>query len=774
MKVPQHWLAIQWRRSLAASVAASLVGFASLAAQPPQGDGPPKVDETRVEGVRRPTPPAEPPPAPPPLTPPAPLPEPPAPPLPPAGSEFTSAPADGYRATSATTGTRIDLPLLQTPASVNVVTRELLRDQQIIRVDEFLRDVPSAVKTSDFRRPDSFIIRGFEVQARDFRKNNFLDPTPAPRDMANVERIEILSGPASVLYGSGQPSGVVNFITKKPTDEAFSVGTFQFGNYDLYRVTTDINGPLLGNQNLLFRLNMAYESNDGFRDFGFSERFFISPVLTWRIDDDTNITFEGEFLNARQRFDTGLVALGNRVGNLPIERFLGEPDDRQRFLEGRMSVFFNRRINPDWSYRIGLYTALHDTEMSGTVPVAFGTPFGFPEELLFRQRQTLSPFREQYYSAMADLTGRFCTGGIEHKLLLGTELGFFNSLDFQGRFSEFAAPVPLPFPPFFFLIPTSPQNALAPVYGLPQPPNTPGLFEADFSQYRYGMYAQDVISVTDQLKLLAGLRYEIVDFRFDRRFDPVLFGPGFGPTETDTNYYRLTPRIGAVYEVVPEGLSVYGSYSQSFDPPPGGPVRTAAPLNPETGEMAEGGVKANLFDHRLSVSLAAFRITKQNVTIQDALLFVTQVGEQRSQGFEASAVGQLTDRWSVISNYAYVDSKITDHPDFTIIGNRARNVPRNTANLWTRYDLIQTACHTLGVGTGLVFVDNRSGDLADTFSLPGYTRIDAGVFYQRARVNAAVYLENLFDRQYYTGSVDALSVSPGAPFTVRAMVGITF
>src|SRR5262249_2621393 len=152
----------------------------------------------------------------------------------------------------------------------------------------------------------------------------------------------------------------------------------------------------------------------------------------------------------------------------------------------------------------------------------------------------------------------------------------------------------------------------------------------------------------------------------------------------------------------------------------------------------------------------------------------SQIGRQRAQGAEVSLTGKLTDEWSIIANYAYVDSRILDSVVVAEIGQRFRNTPFNSANVWSRYNLIQTSCQTFGAAIGMIYVGDRPGDLVDSFSLPGYLRWDAGVYYKRNRLDASVYMENIFSQRYYAGAVNDLAVFPGNPFTLRARVGFTF
>lgn len=741
----------------------------SLAAQQPpttgSGQGPTPLPPTTVEGQR--------PGAASPSLSPAPF-DPTLPPAPPgqgegtlgARGDFASPPIQGYKADSSTTGTILNIPTLDFPGSVGTISQDLIRDQNALRLDDVLRNVSGVTRANDFRRPESLFIRGFEVTNRDIRKNGFLDPTPAPRDLANIERVEILKGPASVLYGGGQPSGVVNFITKKPVPDSFLDATYTCGDFDLRRTTVDLNSPLFSDD-LLFRLNVAYEDQQSFRDFGFNERFFIAPALTWRIDCNTDFTVEFEHLKDRRRFDSGLPTVNGRLGLLPIERFVGEPDDFQRFQDYHFTAFLHHKIDKDWSFRIGANVMWHDSPSRGTVPLVVASDFGIPlPTLLFRQRQEILTFEEQYYSTIADLAGKFDLLGMEHRLVVGTELGWFRST-FQAGFSDLVTPTR------FGLFPTSPIDAAAPFYGLPQPSST-GSFDSQFNQDRYGFYAQDIVTLLPHLKLMTGLRFDIVRTDFDREFVPTFLSPGFPRTVTEDTITNVTPRIGLVYQPIEEVLSLYASYSESFNPPPGGAYRNAGAPQAETGRCYEAGVKADLLEKALSVTLSGFQIDRENVTVQDNLLFLTQVGAQQSRGLEASVVGNLTKYWSVNANYTYLDTEITEDANPLLVGKPFRGIPNNSGSIWTRYNFVQADLDTIGVALGWVYLGERGGDLADTFRLPSFNRWDAGFFYRRDRFNFSLYLENLFDKEYYSSSIDRFSVFPGLPFNIRGTIGMTF
>ena len=433
---------------------------------------------------------------------------------------------------------------------------------------------------------------------------------------------------------------------------------------------------------------------------------------------------------------------------MPIERFVGEPQDFLHFQDLRSSLFLDHEINDCWSLRFGTYSFAGNNLFSGTVPLD-SIPL---TPLLIRQRRNVSEFQEQYHSLIFDLAGEFQSpGDVHHKVLLGTEQGWLLTPDFTAYQSD---PGFLPSPPF---PPGNPLliDALAPVYGTPDP-ITPILYDAVYTQNRHGVYLQDVFEITPSWKGLAGVRYDRVHQKFDRELFPI---PAI---RDDQNFERWSPHAGLVFQPVPEVLSTYVSYSESFDMPPGGARIQPNPIDPELGRTWEGGIKANLFDD-LTLTASGFYIQKENQVFDDITLISTQL-DIRSQGAELALVGRLTPRWSVVANYAYFDARITGdqiRPDR--IGNRVRNVPYNSGNVWLKYDYQLHECQTLGAAVGLVHAGPRQGDFENTFELPSYTRWDAGVYYSCGRLNVSVYLENLLDDRYYTGSENPLIVFPGAP-----------
>ncbi len=547
------------------------------------------------------------------------------------GGVFSSPKAEGYNAQSSTAGSLVDVPNLDLPSSVDVIPEDLRRDQQALQIDDLLRDIGGAVKSGNQQYPDAFFLRGFEITSRDYRKNGFLDPSPTPRDFCNIERIEVLKGPASMLYGPGQPSGMIDLITKKPLDTPMYQGGVQFGSYNLQRYTIDATGPIDTNKSLLYRINAAYEDDDSFRDFGFTEREFVSPSVTWVIDQDTTLNWEGEYSNDRRRLDTGLAAINGQLGTLPNGRFLGEPTDFQHYTDYRQTLMFTHKINEDWSWNFGGYSVFYGGPSSTTYPVAYvdGMVGPLGNDVFFRSRQNIDPWQENYQSLVANVSGKFYNGAVTHNVVLGTEQGWLSENSFRAEQS-----IPSATDPTTWLA----IDAVQPIYdnpnfGLPNPA-TPFLFDSTYSESRHGVYLQDMIDLGEHWKVLTGIRYDHVDTSFDREL--AMQGQFDERAKTDQAFDHGSPRIGLVYQPVPEKLSYYVMYSDSFDPPGGGPRLTVEPLKPELGQTWEGGIKMKPLD-KLTLSAAAFYITKQNITTDlfNAPFFETeQIGRERNQGVE--------------------------------------------------------------------------------------------------------------------------------------------
>ncbi|MBD2342621.1 TonB-dependent siderophore receptor [Anabaena subtropica] len=646
---------------------------------------------------------------------------------------------NGYRVPNASTATKTDTPLRDIPQSIQVIPRQLLEDQNTTRIQDALENVSGINKRGNFGGTDAgaYFIRGFS-QSGNFR-NGFRDSFfGTPVDIANIERIEVLKGPASVLYGQLEPGGIINVVTKQPLSTPYYAADFNVGNYAFYRSSVDLSGPLTADDSLLYRLNLAYQNAGSFRDFNFTERLLIAPVITWNISDRTSLTFDFEYLDNKFRFDRGLSSTGDRPTPIPISRFLGYPFDGDGTTVSavRAGYRFEHKFSEDWQFR----NALSISSALETSRSAFGQA-PLLEDRFRRINVSNSEFVSENYTLQTELTGKLNTGAIGHQLLFGLELW---------RFTEtFASDGGQPAPPL---------DVFNPNYNVPLPQVSDPEFLFTARASALGIYVQDQITLTDNLKVLIGGRFDTTRFESDG---------------DDRSNNAFSPRAGIVYQPI-EPISLYASYSQSFNPVTFGRSRTDTPFEPERGTQYEIGIKADITE-RLSATLAAFQITKSNVLTPDPedSDFSVQVGEQRSRGIELDVTGEILPGWRIITSYAYTDA-ITSRDNDIPTGNRIFNVPQHAASLWTTYEVQQGSLQGLGLGLGLYYVGDRFADNQNTSTMVNYFRTDSAIYYKRDNWRLGLNIRNLFNTTYYETSQSRQIIYPGAPFTVIGSFSIQF
>ncbi|WP_254513468.1 TonB-dependent receptor [Anatilimnocola floriformis] len=671
-------------------------------------------------------------------------------------SPFASLPVQGYAAPSTTTPTRFDLPILQFPGVVNTVTQDLIWDRSSITFDQALQTVPNVVpRNGTGGRSDEYNIRGFNVgfAGSDFRKDGFRDSSWVRREVQNIERIEVLKGPASALYGSAsQPAGVINVITKKAINARFADVDFMVGSDNLFRTVGDLNTPLLGNENVLGRLNYAVQDSGSFRDFVNVDRQFIAPSLTFVLDDQTTLTFQGEYLHDTRPTDRGLVFLPNTpVGNplaLPINTFLGQPTDGNEYNDGQFNLFLNHWVNDNWFWRMG-----YVSNWSGEHRSNYDTR-GVVGNNVTRQYVQQQSIAQDHY-AIADITGEVDGPLFKHRVLVGTELGTTVN-DVSSRNSVVTG---------FPLNVNDPYNTPGANYSLyPAVPALAAPLTSGSEVDQYGVYFQDLIELTSTVKALVGVR--------GNAYDSKNFSNG---NRTDQSWQILTPRYGLVYEPLPEQLSFYAAYSETFNPVQGNDIN-GDPLVPESGFGFDVGTKMQVID-QLWLTVGYFDIERTNV-VQAIPLSVppasTQIGLVRSTGFEVELFGQITERWSIINGYGMTDARIENDRVAANIGKQLTNTPNWQGSLWTRYNFIQESNRVVGAGFGMLYTDSWFISADNNYSLPGYTRFDMALYYDVGRWRSMLFIENLTDQRYAVSGNNSTSITPGAPITLRGTVGVSF
>ncbi|MBE9005515.1 TonB-dependent receptor [Fortiea sp. LEGE XX443] len=661
---------------------------------------------------------------------------------------------DTYRVPNTSAGTRTDTLIRDIPQTVQVVPEQVIKDQGVTRLRDALLNVGGVVQSGGFGgTSDQLGIRGFfggGLFGGSILVDGFKDGRGGIRETANVERIEVLKGPASVLYGGVEPGGVINLVTKQPLKDPFYSAELSVGNFSTFRPSIDISGPINSDRTLLYRLNSVFESSDGFRDFNQDiQRFFVSPTLKWEIGKATNLTFQFDYLNDERPFDRGFLAFGRGIVDIPLERILGEPDDVRRVEEIGFSYRLEHNFNDNWKIRNAFRYQSSDDFDYRAEPLNFNEATG----ILSRNFRSNDDYQETY-TLQTDLVGKFATGSIEHTFLFGVDLARATSGGTQKRLPAGLTPSIDVFNPVYNAIPRPGLGELTLV-----------VRDNQNSSDGLGIFLQDQIALTDNLKFIVGGRLDIVD-QNSRNF--------LNDTESSQYDTAITPRVGIVYQPI-QPISLYASYSQSFQPN-FGTRADGSVLEPERGTQYEVGVKGEFLDNKLAATFAAYDITRSNIATTDPANpdFSIPVGKQRNQGIELNVAGEILPGWNVIASYSYIDAEITEDND-GLAGNRPANVPFNTASLWTTYQLQRGDLQGLGLGFGLFYVGDRQGDINNTYTIPGYLRTDAAIYYQRNNWRAGINFQNIFDERYFQGAnFGRVAIEPGAPFTVIGSFSVTF
>ncbi|MEH1836734.1 MAG: TonB-dependent siderophore receptor [Nostoc sp.] len=664
---------------------------------------------------------------------------------------------DGYKVPNATTATKTDTPIRDIPASIQVIPRQVLEDQRVTRPREAVQNVSGVTPSGSGSQStvgETFIFRGFAAAdtgstfVNGFKRSGFYS---RDIDVANIEQIELLKGPASVLYGQGEPGGLLNITTKQPLAEPYYAVEGTIGNFDFYRPTFDISGPLNADKTIRYRLNGAYENSGSYVDFVKTEQVLLAPVISFELGKNTTLTLEAEYLDLSKVEYLGIPAVGSVLkspfGRVPRSRFLDNPDFKlERDFVG-LGYRFQHKFNENWSIRNGFRAELEH----------FDEPFSYilglqPDNRTVNRAFALTEAHSETYFLQTDVIGRIQTGTIKQDLLFGVELG---QTDFiRDGFTPTAA------------LPTI--DLFNPNYN--QPDIQRGATKT-FAERRHqdllGVYAQDLISIGDKVKILLGGRFDIAAASQKDRLTGV---------SLDQENSAFSPRVGVVYQPLPP-ISLYASYSRSFQPSRASSRNgDSKPFEPTEGEQFEVGVKTEFLDGRLAATLAAYQLTKQNIVVTDPdnPRFSLQLGEQRSRGIEFDVAGEILSGWKIIASYTYIDPEITEDTRPGYKGDQPNNVARNSASLWTTYEIQTGGLKGFGFAGGLFFVGDRQGDLPNTFTLPSYVRTDAAIFYRHDNWRVGLNFKNLFDIYYFESANSRNGVFPGAPFTVLGTVSWQF
>ncbi|MFT3717608.1 TonB-dependent receptor [Pseudorhodoferax sp.] len=646
-----------------------------------------------------------------------------------------------YNPVESTSATKIDVPLRDVPQTVNVVTQELMRDRGVRSIEDAVKAVPGVSLSHGDGQRDQVLIRGFRALGDQF-VDGFRDDAMYCRHLSNVAQIEVIQGPASVLYGRGSPGGMINRITKKPGIDRSEVA-LQLGRWSQRRGEFDIARNV--SDTVAIRLTGAVERADGFRDQQFLEREAIASSMLLRCGPDTRLLLQADYLHDKRVTDWGIPAWQGRPIDVAPGTYYGAANardaDTATSTVSSGGATLEHRFNGEWSIRNAL--RYYDYELDRYITSAGAVspdanlalyPSGFK---VARSRQEHGLFNP------TELTQKATLGGMAHQILYGLELGKQD----RGQVSRSGSATPV--------------DAYRPVSPVANPTPTVSAGGTSTGGSSVAAYVQDLITLSSHWKALLGLRYDA----FHQKVDVAAI-----PSRTDTAW---SPRAGLVDQ--PTSIQSYDvSVSRSFQPAGENVNLTAGngTTEPQKTTSPEIGAKIDLLDGRATATAALFNLERANIVTGDPAnpSVAIPVGMQRTNGLELALAGDLREGRRVSAGYAYLDAKISRSLNPAVQGKAATPTPRNSASLW----LTKQLAH--GLQAGANYVAARYADSTNATTLPGYVTVDAMVAYRFDRFDLQLNVHDLFDRRYIAsahGSV-ANSLLPGAPRSAMLSARYTF
>jgi catecholate siderophore receptor len=674
----------------------------------------------------------------------------------------------GYYANSTSVGTKTNTPLLNIPQSISVLTKDFIQDQGTHSITDLSRYVPGVAVHQGEGNRDELVIRGVDSSAN-FFVNGFRDDVQYYRDIYNTQSLEVLKGPAALVFGRGAGGGVVNRTLKEADGTRVYDASVQTGSYGDRRVTLDAGQAV--NENVAVRLNTFYEGSDTFRDYGNLERYGFNPTVTLKPDDDTKVKLSYEFYHDKEVADRGNPSIGTGTlfnptapfapnGNLSA--FFGGPQYNNTYADVQtgMAVIehdFGNGLTVKNSSMYADYNRAYQNVYPGSSVAANGT-FSYNAYNHVTNRENAFNQTDFIYKTM--------TGPVGHTIAFGTEFDRQTGIDLRntGIFANGTS--------------STPGNAFAPTFFGPinfihQLPGafSPGVTSADSnSKYRLNIesaYAQDQIEITRWLQLIAGARYD--------RFE-------MSATDENTAIFRtrtdneISPRAAVIVKPV-DNLSVYGAYSISYLPSAGdqfSAINTGSALiPPQKFENTEVGVKWNIFP-RLQYTAAIYQLNRTNVPLAIGGGLFAISGSNIIKGFETALTGYVTNDWQATLGYAYTDARVGSDtnsstsanpaPPTILKGNRVQLVPFNQVSLWNKYQIDPM----WGAGLGVIYFSDSYASSDDFVKLPGFVRVDAALYLKINQTwSGQLNIENIFNTGYWASADGDNNISPGQGRTFR-------
>ncbi|MCK8495918.1 TonB-dependent receptor [Spirosoma sp. RP8] len=694
-------------------------------------------------------------------------------------------------------------PLKDVPQAVSYVTKEVLRDQGAFTMGDAVKNMSGV---NQFTFYDDLTIRGFRMNGGSTTQlfnglrtfSGFWKQPP----VNYLERVEVVKGAASALYGNSSPGGTINRVTKKPLTTPQKSLLFTTGSFNTMRVLADFTGPMNESKTLLYRLNLGYVNAQSFRNLQFDKNIIIAPSVSFLPTTKTRINFDLVYNKSNSRLDRGQSVKGNDLYSSSTATSLNAVNDYLNEETYLITTSLNHQFSANTSFNMAYLRTGYTEDLlehrSSNVN-AIDSAGKAIDNLVARQvfvRQTKS-FMD---NVSLFLNHNFRTGRAEHKFVVGYD--YIQSTTPKGsgqqtangyllkaggaaaynakrpdlyQFYNYTAngvmrSIPKPNVSHYDL--TLQNNQLEDptkyIYNVTTNASTTPVFYS-----LHGIYLQEQVKI-DRLQILLGLRY---DTYIDKK--------GYTTsTESNVTQHAFLPRIGAVYSVT-KNVNLYGTYTTGYNPQDAtvqSDPLSGGPFDPIRSTLKEVGLKSEWLDGRLTANLSVYDITQTNTLYSanaaDNPNLMIQIGQERAKGVEVDVTGNILPNWSLIATYSRNDAKITDAgsraADQVLVNMQKPNAPKEQGSLWTKYTFVSAGLNGLGIGLGGNFVTERNLSLNNTQTIPGYTLLNAAVYYKIDKFQFQVNLNNLANKTYWVGGYDYLRLFPGTPRNFMATVSYTF
>ncbi len=653
-------------------------------------------------------------------------------------------------------------PILDVPQSLSIATAEQITQQGFDSIGDIVLYTPGVTQSQGEGHRDAVVFRGVRSTA-DFFVDGVRDDVQYFRSFYNLEQVEILRGPNALLFGRGGTGGILNRVTKKGViGEQFTGFQASVDTFGAFSGQVDLNIP--AGDNAALRVNAYYENLNNHRDFFDGDRFGINPTLRLKVSEKTTVDLSYEYINNDRFIDRGIPSSGGFPAQQLVDITFADPENNFTTFESHV---LRANVQHEFSDNLkGNFTASwgdYDKVYSNLFPVGFDSATN-----AVSLDGYIDTTQRQNFVLAGNLVGDFNTGSIGHTILFGGE--FIDTSNNNDRFNAFFDTSQDDVESFLAIRPLAINNFIG-VNAAGNP--TTFAFsdlnddtEADVSVYSF--YIQDEIEVTDWLNLVIGGRFDSFDITVDNVETFINTGTRDILSRRDSDF---SPRLGVILKPQ-ENISFYGSFSESFLPRSGEQFADINPpddaLDPNIFQNLELGLKWD-FMPRLSFTAAVFEIQQSSPQVADNDPGTLDIIDSEIQGFEAQIQGNITDAWYISAGYSYLDGNQEDNMGNE--GNRLRELPENTFNLWSTYQITPK----FGIGAGLTYQDESFADNGNNVTLPSFTRIDAAAFYDISdNLRMQVNIENLTDTEYFPNAHTANNITVGAPLNARFTISGRF